>query len=197
MALIDKNTLKLMTVESNIQGNMLGVLSMDKHFIYVKPGFDTACWHYSFKDEAHKICIGDGIFDRISMGYTNYQKIVDSYFIHEAAHSIYTCKNLVELQKKLKEEKLSFRLFNLFEDAKIEHKIRENFGYNFNWTDFEDISPDTPDEKATTTLFKIIQTEDREYFDVPYYEKEVKEMFKDLWKKKSLEREKEIVSQIK
>ena len=33
--------------------------------------------------------------------------------------------------------------------------------------------------------------------DVPYYEKEVKEMFKDLWKKKSLEREKEILSQIK
>ena len=32
---------------------------------------------------------------------------------------------------------------------------------------------------------------------VPYYEKEVKEMFKDLWKKKSLEREKEILSQIK
>lgn len=33
--------------------------------------------------------------------------------------------------------------------------------------------------------------------DVPYYEKEVKEMFKDLWKKKSLEREKDILSQIK
>jgi hypothetical protein len=33
--------------------------------------------------------------------------------------------------------------------------------------------------------------------DVPYHEKEVKEMFKDLWKKKSLEREKDILSQIK
>lgn len=159
-------------IKSHIKANMMDILSTEEVYeIYVKPNFETACWYWDFSKSANKIYIGDGIFDRTIEGYNNKEKILLSYLVHEAAHSIFTTKNLQQLSAKLKEEKLNFQLYNLFEDARIEHKIREYFGYEFNWNSFEEVPEDSFDEKATTTLFKIIQTEDKQVFDVPYYEK--------------------------
>lgn len=171
MLSVDNNTLKESIVNAHISANIMNILSMEKYRIAIKQNFETACWYYDFVDESNKIYIGDGIFERVEDGYNDVDKIVMSYFVHEVAHSVYTTKDLVELKKKLQAEKLNFQLYNLFEDARIEYKIREYFGFDFNWTDFEGIPEDNPNEKATTTLFKIIQTEDKQYFDVPYYEK--------------------------
>lgn len=172
--------LKNEIIRSHIRANMMNVLSVDEHYeIAIKPSFDTACWYYDFDKKANKIFIGDGIFDRLKEGWNDKEKVLMSYFIHESAHSIFTGKNLKALSARLKDEKLNFQLFNLFEDARIESKIREYFGYEFNWSSFEPVPEDSEDEKASTTLFKIIQTEDKEVFDVPYYEK-VKNYYKKI-----------------
>lgn len=183
MKLQDKN-LKELVINAHISANMMNILSMEKYRVAIKKDFDTACWYFDFPSETNNIFIGDGIFDRTLEGYNNTEKIVESYLIHEAAHSIFTSKNLVLLNKKLKEEKLNFKIFNLFEDARIEYKIREIFGFNFNWSDFEAIPEDNKNEKPSTTLFKIIQTEDRYSFDVPYYEK-VKSYYDKIVKAKN------------
>lgn len=180
MNIIDKSfNLSSEIIKSHVKANMMDILALEPYEVMVKHDFDTACWCYDLMKDTHKIYIGDNIFERTKEGFVDNGKIVTSYFIHEAAHSIFTTKDLRGLQKELKEEKLNFKLFNLFEDARIEHKIRDTFGYNFNWTSFEEVPADSDIEKATTTLFKIIQTEDRESFDVPYYEK-VKEYYKRI-----------------
>ncbi len=184
MLLQDNLSLKSMLIQSHIDANMMDILSMEKYRVAIKPNFETACWFFDFPTETNNIYVGDKIFERTKEGFNDNQKIVNSYFIHEAAHSIFTTKDLVGLQKKLKEEKLNFKMFNLFEDARIEYKIREIFGFNFNWTDFEGIPEDDKKEKPSTTLFKIIQTEDRLSFDVPYYEK-VKQYYDKIVKSKT------------
>jgi len=171
-------------LSAHIRANFMNILSLEPYEIMIKPNFDTACWYYDYKNHTHKIFIGENIFDRIIEGFKDKSKIVQSYFIHEAAHSIFTTKNLVALNKKLSDKNLNFQLFNLFEDARIEYKIREIFGYSFNWSIFEEIPHDNENEKATTTLFKIIQTEDKIAFDVPYYEK-VKNYYDNIVKAKN------------
>lgn len=171
MLSVDNKRLKESIINAHISANIMNILSMEKYRIAIKPKFETACWYYDYISESNNIYIGDGIFERIEDNYNDVDKIVMSYLVHEVAHSIYTSKDLVALKKKLQAEKLQFQLYNLFEDARIEHKIREYFGFTFDWIDFEGIPEDSPIEKASTTLFKIIQTEDRHYFDVPYYEK--------------------------
>ena len=192
--MIDNFKLSDAILYAHIRMNMMDILKENVRYeLSIKQNFDTACWSYQMNTHTHKIYMGDGALDRTKEDFKDYDRAVLSYMVHEAGHSLYTTKDLGKLSKKLKEEGIDFKLYNLFEDAKIEHKIREDYPFKFNWTLFEDIPEDSPIERPSTTFFKIIQTENTQIFDVPYFEK-VKEFYHQTIKTKNDE---DLISVIK
>jgi len=135
--------------------------------INIKKDFETACW--SFKNNTHTIYIGDKL-EKDLLRKSNLKEKIFAYLYHELGHANFTIRDFAYVNKELKREKISFQLFNLFEDARIEHLSRTNFGYSFNWTDFEELKEDSNNETILMTFFKIIQTENKKFFDTPYYE---------------------------
>lgn len=192
--MVDNFKLKASILYAHIKMNMMDILKENvKYELSIKQNFDTACWSYQMNTHTHKIYMGDCALDRTKEEFKDYDRAVLSYMVHEAGHSLYTTKDLGKLSRRLKEEGIDFKLYNLFEDAKIEHRIREDYPFKFNWTLFEDIPEDTPVERPTTTFFKIIQTENTQIFDVPYFEK-VKEFYHQTIKTKN---DDELISVIK
>lgn len=137
-----------------------GVKLVEKIVVRIKANFDTACW--SFSNNAHNIYIGDSIFDKemvkpetitdavLRSGYVN------SLFMHEFSHGLYTIKDLDKIQAALNVIKCPFGLYNLFEDCWIENKFRLDTGLKFEWLKFESFSVSYDPHDI---LFGIIQTE--------------------------------------
>ncbi len=69
-----------------------------------------------------------------------YLSYIEKYFYHELAHSFYTEKDLNKITEILNKENIPFKIFNIFEDARIEELYRKNFNYKFNWVEFEFLS---------------------------------------------------------
>ena len=139
--------------------------SGEKMEVYQKPGFDTACWSYN---PPHVIAIGDGIFKRYvkKPSHTEVElgAYVHAYNSHEHAHAKWTERDLISVNVKLGEKKVPFSLFNLFEDARIEHLWRVEVKTEFNWLDFEanalDGIPVEEDvSQAGTWFFSFIQAD--------------------------------------
>lgn len=82
----------------------------------------TGCWRYDHASKRHVISISPDAFNVIAdKGITRGQtELYKSIYEHEAAHSLYTTKNLKDLGDTLKAEKIPWRLMNLFEDVRIE-----------------------------------------------------------------------------
>lgn len=139
-----------------------------KQSIRLKNNFNTACWTYS---PPHLIFIGKNLFDKPNLlekveSSKELQSLyIESHYHHENAHSLYTDKDLVKVNEVLKEEGLKtsfksplpFSLLNLFEDAFIEQKYRNDTTYRFNWLSVESMQFETgrPEE----VLFALIQSE--------------------------------------
>jgi len=113
-------------------------LGKERVDIRIKPGFRTACWLFI---PPHRIYIGDGIPERARGGLTEAQiaRYVKAHVRHEIAHGHWTDRDLRALTRDLGDI-APFGLFNLFEDARIEHKYRSAHATPFEWTEFEDIS---------------------------------------------------------
>jgi hypothetical protein len=62
-----------------------------------------------------------------------HKKAIKYLFYHEVAHSVWTIKDHKELQTKLNIDKIPYGIYNLFEDARIEHLARERFNIDFEW----------------------------------------------------------------
>ena len=132
------------------------VLPPEVYEIYVKPNFNTASWR--FHKGVHKIVVGEDIFVSFD-SQTNEvlkKKCLYSYFNHELGHSIWTYKDLKAISKMLEHDKISFILFNLFEDARIEEKMRAHIKKPFRWKEFEPLA--TPNN-ALEFFFFILQSE--------------------------------------
>lgn len=70
---------------------------------------------------------------------------VASYGRHEREHARNTSQDLKQVSRDLRLMGISFQWFNLFEDARIEHRSRQEQGEPFGWKEFEDIaSTDSP-----------------------------------------------------
>lgn len=81
---------------------------------------------------------------------------VAAYGRHEREHARQTIRDLKRVSKDLRLLKLPFQLFNLFEDARIEHHSRKEMGTAFGWTTFEALCPtDTP----TALFLRCVQLE--------------------------------------
>ena len=119
-----------------------------KLFVYVKmdssesyefrfhPTFPTACWRWDEKKKKHRILIGLG--NRLEEKFKEDIEYMLSFGYHEISHSLHTTRDLKELNKRLKEEEIPFPLYNLFEDARIEHLFREKFKRPFRWRKWEE-----------------------------------------------------------
>lgn len=87
------------------------------------------------------------------------QLAVVSYGRHEREHARRTPRDLKQVQKDLAAIKVPFRLFNLFEDARIEHLSRLEQGTTFEWTTFEALAPMDHPQNA---FLRCIQQEGEE-----------------------------------
>ena len=119
-----------------------------KLFVYVKmdtdepyefrfhPTFPTACWRWDKKEEKHKILIGlgNGLKERFKEDI----EYMLSFGYHEVSHSLHTTRDLKKLNERLKKEGIPFPLYNLFEDARIEHLFRKRFKRPFRWKTWEE-----------------------------------------------------------
>lgn len=89
---------------------------------------------------------------------------------HEREHARQTTQNLKQVNKDLKDLKIPFMYFNLFEDARIEHRSRQELDIPFGWTMFQALAPmDNP----INLVLRCIQLEgepDKEALDndAPY-----------------------------
>lgn len=81
---------------------------------------------------------------------------VASYGRHEREHARHTAQDLKQINKDLAVLKIPFRYFNLFEDARIEHRSRVDMGGRFDWTVFEELAPMS---SASNILLRCIQLE--------------------------------------
>jgi hypothetical protein len=103
----------------------------------------TACW--SFKKETHYIFVGTKILDKLETEGNLFEDeaapdtsyYVQSYLYHEVGHSLYTEKDLKGISNALDSVSIPFRIHNLFEDARIEHLMREKAKRTFDWTKYE------------------------------------------------------------
>lgn len=129
----------------------------EKEIVSLKPGFDTACWAYL---PPHRIYIGEDLFEKrvIKMGMSEVlrKKYIANHYHHERGHAAFTERDMPRVLTALKGINAPFSVFNLFEDARMEHKYSKKAGYQFEWLTMEDLdfSP-----RAESILFALIQAE--------------------------------------
>lgn len=125
-------------------------------------GGDTAFWSWL---PPHKIYVGDSVLTGKSIrpGLTNKDKedYLKSFYRHEIGHARFTERNLRETSTRLKAIGVSFSTYNLFEDARIEHLMRKDFG-PFSWLKFERAPKVSERSLAEALFFSLIQAEGRE-----------------------------------
>ena len=115
----------------------------------------TACW--SFRDKKHVIFVGEKILDKVGKKRKDVEHYIASYLYHEVAHSLWTEKDLRSIDDALKAKDIPFRVHNLFEDARIEHLMREKASRKFRWKEFEPLDGDNSD--PLNKFFILIQGE--------------------------------------
>lgn len=146
----------------------------ERYEVYVKPKFNTACWTYL---PPHRIYLGENLFENARPGLTREERIryAGSLFRHELGHLRFTERDLKRIKVRLASIKAPFGLWNLFEDARIEHKSRVIDKLAFNWLLFEvpglESSESTPEAQVNgpmwvplqvrpeSILFRLIQAE--------------------------------------
>lgn len=130
--------------DEHITLRVMGVLDQTYRVIFAREDgprspYNTACWFFE-KDPApgvNHIVLGEGLIENTEKNHENMGFYVRAYYLHEAAHSLYTVRDLVGLNKALIASAIPFPVFNLFEDIRIEHIWRKNQDQKFNWLNFE------------------------------------------------------------
>lgn len=137
-----KKTADRIQIESHVKWGWRSVIlngnydQANRHRIGVKPGFETACW--AWRNGAHQIHVGDAIYARHAVsGDKERRDYTGAYLRHELAHALWTDRDIVALQKRCTKVGVPFRLVNLMEDARIEHRYRTEFGVPFEWEKYE------------------------------------------------------------
>lgn len=115
---------------------------------------NTAFWYY---DKKHHITIGEGILSSLKDEKEPKEQI-KSYLYHELGHAYFTERDMKAIKDALKAKNISFDLFNLFEDARIEELVRQKTSYQFDWIGLEEMSQ--KEEKSPRDIFfECIQKE--------------------------------------
>lgn len=126
------------------------------HAIAVRPGYNTACWAWERTIGKHRVFVGDKVLSKLVSRKDDAEAYVQSYLFHELAHARWTTRAMLELSEWCNKNKIPFMLLNLFEDARIESRWREDTGRKFDWLAFEE-PPAINDELSA--FFHMIQAE--------------------------------------
>jgi hypothetical protein len=116
----------------------------------------TACW--SFEGNRHIIKVGKSL-DTICNAATKsndakMKKFIELVIRHETEHGLLTCRDS-DVADQLKALDLPFRLWNLFEDVRIEYASATRKGGDgaFRWTNYQDV--DASYNSASALLWAI------------------------------------------
>lgn len=116
----------------------MNMLPKEQVDITVSTAVETACWSFI---PPHRIVVGNVTHN--SKRSDNY---IQSLLWHELSHARWTERDFEKKKRVLMDKKVPFKLYNLFEDARIEHLFREKTGKKFNWIQ------DIPNKEATTPV---------------------------------------------
>jgi len=132
----------------------------------------TGCWKFDHATGKHVIMLSPMAYHTIatpSLGAGVRKQVPELFkavYEHEAAHSLYTTKDLKGLNKILQEKKIPWRLLNLFEDIRIEHRWVKALRRRFNWLRWEKY-PDDVSALTPSALLYWLKTEDFRGWRVP------------------------------
>ena len=156
---MDKSEIRTYTNRLYVEMQIDEMLPLEQYQIFIKENFATASWRFS--DNKHQIVIGRDIFKNTNKILTKTEQIkyLRAYLYHELAHSMYTDRDIKGINEILMFEGMAFEIFNLFEDARIEEKMRQTTKRPFNWLNYEDIPiPEDP----LQLFFYILQAEHKQ-----------------------------------
>jgi len=153
---MDKRLLSKLATRAYVTMQIEELLPLEKYEIFIKPDFDSATWR--FYNGKHQIVIGTYIFNNLAKAVSPKEEALymKAYLYHELAHSIWTHKDLKEINIELKKLGFAFSMFNLFEDARIEEKMRRHLKKKFNWLRYETIQIS---QNPIDIFFYLIQSE--------------------------------------
>lgn len=135
---MDNNKIKSLLQQTKRDAFMMGFLPSEKVNIEISADVETACWSFI---PPHRIVVGNE--KNHSHRSDNF---IQSLLWHELSHARWTERDYKKKSKALMDKRVPFKLYNLFEDARIEHLFREETGKKFNWIQ------DIPNKEATTPV---------------------------------------------
>jgi hypothetical protein len=129
---------------------------------FKNPESGTACWQY--RDGRHRIAVLSGLrfaadgLAEVPAGaapFDDYKTRVKPLYAafaraavrHEVGHARFTCRDNARVVAELRRVGAPFRLFNLFEDVRIESLERKDRG-PFRWGKYQKIPTETADPRA-------------------------------------------------
>ena len=115
---------------------MRGYLNELRYKIFVKKDFNTAAWSPIEEggEIVNHVFMGDQIFESFGIGKEE-EQLVSALMYHELGHSRFTMRDFKLLNRQCELHNIPFELFNLFEDARMEHLVSETFDYEFKWAE--------------------------------------------------------------
>lgn len=111
--------------KEKINAFFMNFLPAEKVNIEISADIETACWSFI---PPHRIVVGNE--KHHSKRSENY---IQSLLWHELSHAKWTERDFKKINTELNKRGIPFKLYNLFEDARIEQCFREETGKKFNW----------------------------------------------------------------
>lgn len=136
--MLDNIKIKSLLQQTKRDAFLMGFLPSEKVNIEISADVETACWSFI---PPHRIVVGN------EKNHSNRSdNFIQALLWHELSHAKWTERNFEKINKVLMDKRVPFKLYNLFEDARIEHLFREETGKKFNWI------KDIPNKKTTTPV---------------------------------------------
>lgn len=135
---MNNEKIKEILKKAKTEAFLMGFLPSERVNIEISAAVETACWSFI---PPHRIVVGNEIYH--SKRSDNF---IQSLLLHELSHARWTERDMKKVNIKLNNCRVPFKLYNLFEDARIEHLFREETGKKFNWIQ------DIPNKEATTPV---------------------------------------------
>lgn len=134
--MLNNENIKSLLNQTKLDAFMMGFLPSERVNIEISADVETACWSFI---PPHRIVVGN------EKNHSNRSdNFIQSLLWHELSHAKWTERDFEKKNRVLIDKRVPFKLYNLFEDARIEHLFREETGKKFNWVQ------DIPNKEATT-----------------------------------------------
>lgn len=136
--MLNNEKIKSLLQQTKKEAFLIGFLPSEKVNIEISAAVETACWSFI---PPHRIVVGN-----VSHNSKRSEGYIQSLLWHELSHARWTERDYKKKGKALMDKRVPFKLYNLFEDARIEHLFREETNKKFNWI------KDIPNKEATTPV---------------------------------------------